>query len=255
MRGSDLRYDLNISLEDAAVGLNTELNIPRTEKCQACGGLGAKSSSDIRTCPTCQGSGQEKKERITPFGKFYSVTTCGQCHGEGKIIDRPCPECRGSGKVRRMRKISVKIPRGVDTGSRLRVAGEGDAGLMGGPSGDLYIVIHVLPHEFFRREGDDLFCDIPVTFSQAALGAEIEVPTLKEKARMKIPAGTQTGTVFRLKGEGMPRLQASGKGDQNVRVRVFTPKKLSKRQRELFEELSGVEEKPSGSYSGFNRVA
>ncbi|MBN2014073.1 MAG: molecular chaperone DnaJ [Candidatus Altiarchaeota archaeon] len=242
VQGNDLRYDLNISLEDAANGLNTEIHVPRTETCPTCDGLGAKSNSDVKTCSLCNGSGQEKKERITPFGKFVSVTTCSGCNGSGRIIEKPCPECRGTGKIRRMRKISVKIPRGVDTGSRLRITGEGDAGLRGGPSGDLYIIMHVVPHEFFQRDGDDVYCDIPVTFSQTALGSEIEVPTLKSKVRLKIPQGTQSGTLFRLRDEGMPKLRGSGRGDQYVRVRVVTPKKLSKRQRELLEELSETEE-------------
>lgn len=242
VKGNDLRYDLNISLEDAVNGLNTEINVPRTETCSACNGLGAKSNSDVKTCSICNGSGQEKKERITPFGKFVSVTTCGRCKGEGRIVEKPCPECMGSGKIRRMRKISVKIPRGVDTGSRLRIMGEGDAGLRDGPNGDLYIIVHVLPHEFFQRDGEDIYCEIPITFSQSAIGAEVEAPTLKSKARLKIPAGTQSGTIFRLRGEGMPRLRGSGRGDQYVKVRVVTPKKLSKRQMELLDEFAGTEE-------------
>jgi len=241
VKGNDLSYDLEISLEDAALGLNTELRIPRTEKCPTCNGTGARSPADIKTCPRCNGTGQEKRERRTPFGQFVSITTCSRCHGEGKIIERPCPECNGTGRIRRMRKISVKIPPGVDTGSRLRIANEGDAGVRGGPPGDLYVVIHVLPHEFFRREENDLYCEIPITFSQAALGAEIEVPTLRSKARIKIPPGTQTGTIFRLKGKGIPRLRGGGRGDQNVKIRVVTPKKLNRRQRELFEELSKIE--------------
>jgi len=241
VKGNDLRYDLEISLEDAAFGLNTEIHVPRTEKCSTCNGTGAKSSTDIKTCPQCNGTGQEKRERRTPFGQFVSITTCSRCHGEGKIIERPCSECNGTGKIRRMRRISVKIPSGVDTGSRLRIVNEGDSGVRGGPPGDLYVVIHVLPHEFFRREGDDIYCEIPITFSQAVLGTEIEAPTLRSKARIKIPTGTQTGTIFRLRGEGIPRLHGSGRGDQNVKIKIVTPKKLNKRQRELFEELSEIE--------------
>ncbi len=246
VKGNDLRYDLNISLEDVASGFNTEIHVPRTEKCPTCNGTGAKSDLDIKTCPVCNGSGQEKRERRTPFGQFVSLTTCNRCHGEGRIIDRPCTECNGTGKIRRMRKISLKIPAGVDTGSRLRIANEGDSGLRGGPPGDLYILIHVLPHEFFRREGSDLYCEIPITFSQAVLGAEIEVPTLKSKARIKIPPGTQTGTIFRLRGEGIPRLRTNVRGNQNVRVNAVTPKNLSKRQRELFEELAEIEKAKDG---------
>lgn len=252
VKGNDLRYDLDISLEAAAFGLNTEINIPRSENCPTCNGIGAKSPSDIKKCLNCDGTGQEKKQRNTPFGSFVSITTCSRCGGSGKIIDRPCPECKGVGKIRRMRKISVKIPRGVDTGSRLRIAGEGDAGVNGGPPGDLYIVIHVLPHEFFTRDGDDILCEIPLTFSQAALGAEVEVPTLKSKALLKIPEGTQTGTVFRLRGEGMPKLNESGRGDQLVKVRVVTPTKISSRMRELFKELS-VHEKLQQEEGFFSR--
>jgi molecular chaperone DnaJ len=251
LKGSDLRYDLEISLEDAAVGLNTEINVPRSETCPACGGVGAESASDVKTCPSCGGSGQEKNERITPFGSFVSVTTCSRCKGAGRVVEKPCGECRGTGKIRRMRKISVKIPRGVDSGSRLRIGGEGDAGANGGPAGDLYLVIHILPHEFFKRDGENIYCEIPLTFSQAALGSEVEVPTLKSKAKLRIPEGTQTGTIFRLRGEGMPRLGESGRGDQMVKVRIVTPTKIPGRAKELLKELSGFEKMQDSVFDRF----
>lgn len=241
MRGSDLRYDLNITLEDAAFGLKTEINAPRTGVCDLCKGTGAKPGTKINTCPTCNGTGQERRERRTPFGQFVSITTCSRCHGEGKIIESHCPRCNGTGNIRHTRKISVKIPPGVETGSHLRISGEGDSGIRGGPPGDLYVVIYIRPHEFFRREDDNIVCEIPITFSQAALGDEIEVPTLRSRVRIKIPPGTQTGTVFRLRGEGIPHLNGRGKGDQNVIVKLKTPEKLGKEQRELFEKLAKTE--------------
>lgn len=241
VRGSDLRYDLKITLEDAAFGLKTEINVHKAGVCDLCNGSGAKPGTRINTCPNCKGTTQERRERRTPFGQFVSITTCSRCHGEGRIIETPCPRCNGTGSIGRTTKISVKIPPGVESGSHLRISGEGDSGIRGGPPGDLYVVIHVQPHEFFKREGDNIFCEIPITFSQAALGDEVEVPTLKSRARIKIPPGTQTGTVFRLKGEGIFRLNGRGRGDQNVIVRVKTPEKLNKEQRELFEKLAKME--------------
>ncbi|HIE33935.1 MAG TPA: molecular chaperone DnaJ [Candidatus Altiarchaeales archaeon] len=252
VRGSDLRFDMEISLEDAYSGLNTEINIPRTEKCDTCKGSGARSDKDIKTCPVCGGTGQMKSERRTPFGQFVSITTCRRCQGEGKIIENPCPKCNGTGLIQNFRKIRVKIPAGVDTGHRLRVKGEGDVGIRGGPPGDLYVVIHVKPHKIFERHGDDLFLEIPITFSQAALGAEIEVPTLESKAKIKIPPGTDTGTVFRLGGKGMPHLGGKGRGDENIRVRIVTPKRLSAREKELFEELAKLENEPKDGI--FDRI-
>ncbi|MEA3254236.1 MAG: molecular chaperone DnaJ [Candidatus Altiarchaeota archaeon] len=243
VKGNDLRYDLYLSLEEASSGLKTVINVSRTERCGECNGTGAKAGSSPKNCPVCNGTGQEKKARRTPFGQFVSITTCGRCHGEGRIIEQPCPTCNGTGRIRHTREISVNIPAGVDTGSHLRLSGEGDSGSRGGPSGDLYVVIHINPHEFFMRDGDDLFCEVPLTFTQAALGDEIEVPTLRGKARLKIPPATQTGTVFRLRGEGISHLRGKGRGDQNVRVKVVTPKKLSKKGKELFRELAEIEGK------------
>jgi len=245
-RGNDLRYDLYINLEDAQKGMKTEISIPRSEACGECRGSGAKPGTQSKPCQACRGSGQERRERSTPFGRFITVTTCSKCRGEGNVIENPCKNCTGTGRTRTTRKISVKIPAGVDTDSRLRVPKEGDAGPKGGPHGDLYIVIHVNPHKVFKREGNDLFLEAPIKFAQAALGSELEVPTLKGKAILKIPAGTQTGTVFKLKGEGMPSLETREVGDERVRVRIETPKSLTKKQKELLNEYAALEGKTEG---------
>lgn len=237
-RGNDLRYDMEITLEEAAFGLDTTVDIPRSESCETCSGSGAKPGTEPETCSQCHGTGQQQVMRDTAFGRFVSVQPCGACRGEGKIIKDRCPDCHGSGQVRRERKIEVKIPGGVDTGSRLRVTGEGEAGLRGGPPGDLYIVLHVRPHEVFKREGNDVIIEVPISFAQATLGTELEVPTLDGKARIKVPEGTQPGTLFRLRGKGVPHLRGYGSGDQHVRVLVKIPKKLSVKQRELVREYA-----------------
>ncbi|NLM45214.1 MAG: molecular chaperone DnaJ [Firmicutes bacterium] len=237
-RGSDLRYDLEISLEEAAFGLNTTITIPRTENCPTCGGSGAKPGTQPETCTSCHGTGQQQVVRSTAFGRFVSVRTCEACNGEGKIIREKCPECQGEGHVQRQRRIEIKVPPGVDTGSRLRVSGEGAAGRRGGPPGDLYVVIKVKKHKIFTRDGDDIYMDLPISFTQAALGVELEVPTLNGKVRLKIPEGTQSGTYFRLRGKGIPHLRGFGTGDQHVRVVVKVPKKLSPKQKELLREFA-----------------
>ena len=242
-RGSDLRTDIEITLEDAYKGTKTNVTFPRLEKCKTCEGSGAKPGTSSSTCSTCNGSGQMSISKRTPFGQFTSVTTCGKCRGEGTIIDSPCSDCKGRGLTQKVKKILVKIPAGVDTGSRLRVAGEGEAGEKGGPSGDLYVVIHVKPHDVFLREGRDILCEVPITFGQAALGDKIQVPTLNGKVKMNVPAGTQSRTMFRLKEKGMTDLGGYGKGDEHVRVIVETPKKLTKRQKELLEEFESVGKK------------
>ncbi|EEG78051.1 molecular chaperone DnaJ [Dethiobacter alkaliphilus] len=246
-RGNDLRYDMEITLEEAAFGLETTVDIPRSETCETCSGSGAKPGTQPETCAHCNGTGQEQVMRNTAFGRFVSVKPCDVCRGEGKIIKERCPDCHGNGQVRRERKIEVKIPGGVDTGSRLRVSGEGEAGLRGGPPGDLYIVLHVRPHEVFKREGNDIIVEMPISFAQATLGTELEVPTLDGKARVKVPEGTQPGTLFRLRGKGIPHLRGYGRGDQHVRVAVKIPKKLSGKQKELvrqYAELAGEEVLP-----------
>ena len=237
-RGADLRYDLEIAFEQAAFGLETEIQVPRTEECGTCHGSGAAAGTHPETCSQCRGSGQQQVVQNTPFGRMVNMRTCDRCRGEGKIVKTPCKECHGKGKVRARRKIKVKIPAGVDNGSRLRVAYEGEAGSRGGQPGGLYVYIFVKAHKLVTREGNDIICEVPITFAQAALGDEIEVPTLDGQVKMNIPEGTQTGTVFRLKDKGVPHLRGSGRGDQHVRVKVITPKKLNDRQRELLTEFS-----------------
>ncbi|MCS3923213.1 molecular chaperone DnaJ [Methanosalsum natronophilum] len=235
--GSDLRYDLSITLEEAATGTEKKINVPRMENCETCGGSGAKPGTDPKTCSTCQGRGQVTRAQNTPFGRFMTTTPCRDCRGEGRIIDTPCAECRGNGKVKKVRKISVKVPKGADTGVRLMVRGEGEAGEPGAPPGDLYVFINVEPHDKFERFGDDIVYEVPISFTQAALGDSIMVPTLHGKVKMNIPEGTQTHSLFRLKGKGMPRLQGRGEGDQHVRVIVRTPTNLTKSQKELLKKL------------------
>ena len=237
-RGADLRYDLEISLEDAAFGLETVVKIPRAESCVTCGGSGAKLGTQPETCTYCNGSGQQQVVRNTAFGRFVSARACEACHGEGTFIKERCPTCQGGGRQEHERQIEVKIPAGVDTGSRLRVTGEGEAGSRGGPPGDLYLFIHVKPHALFKRDGDDIIVEMPVSFAQAALGIELEVPTLDGKARIKVPEGTQPGTSFRLRGKGIPRLRGYGRGDQHIRVNVVIPKKVAGKQRELLREYA-----------------
>lgn len=236
--GDDLRYDLTLDLEDAVFGTEVQLEVPRLEICPRCGGRRAEPGSSPETCPACRGRGQIQQERFTPFGRMVVSQTCPRCRGQGRVITSPCRECHGQGVVHRRRQIRVRIPAGVDTGDRVRVAGEGEAGLNGGPPGDLYVYINVRPHSTFRREGDDLRTEIPISFVQAALGAEVQVETLEgKKETVRIPEGTQTGQVFRLRGLGVPRVRGSGRGDLLVQVRVVTPTRLSPRQRELLREF------------------
>ena len=254
-RGADLRTDIEITLEEAYKGIKTNVSFPRLDRCETCGGSGAKPGTSPSTCSTCNGSGQMSYSKRTPFGQFTSVTACKNCRGEGTVIETPCSDCRGRALVQKVKKISVKIPPGVDTGSRLRVAGEGEAGEKGGSPGDLYVVIHVELHDIFLRDGNDILCEIPITFGQAALGAKIPVPTINGNVKMNIPSGTQSGTVFRLKGRGMPDLRGHSKGDEHVRVTVETPKKLTKRQKELLEEFESLNEGAGSSKSGlFDKV-
>ena len=238
-RGADLRYDLEITLEDAANGMTANLRIPRLETCETCKGSGAAEGTQPETCATCNGSGQMRFQQ----GFFSVARTCHTCRGVGKVIKSPCKACRGAARVEREKQMEVKIPAGVETGSRLRVQGEGESGTSGGPSGDLYVVIHVAEHEHFERQGSNLYAAVPITFAQAALGAEIAVRTLEAEDKVKIPVGTQTGTVFRLKGKGMPMLGGRGRGDLFVSVTVVTPTSLTREQRKLLEQLATVENK------------
>ncbi|MFZ5946028.1 MAG: molecular chaperone DnaJ [Bacillota bacterium] len=237
-KGADLRYDLTIEFTEAAFGGEKTINIPRWESCTECEGTGAKKGTRAETCPKCKGSGQVAHTQRTPLGHFQTIRTCPDCEGEGKIIKNPCPECRGKGKVRRNKKVQIKIPAGVDTGSRLRMAGEGEAGELGGPPGDLYIFITVKQHEYFVRDGDDIYYELPINFVQAALGAELEIPTLEGKVKFRIPEGVQTDTVFRLKDKGIKNVQGYGKGDMHVKVKVVTPQKLTLEQKELLNKFA-----------------
>ena len=238
-RGADLRYDLEITLEDAANGMTANLRIPRLETCETCKGSGAAAGTEPESCSTCNGTGQMRFQQ----GFFSVARTCHACRGVGKVIKSPCKDCRGAGRVEREKQMEVKIPAGVETGSRLRVQGEGESGVSGGPSGDLYVVIHVAEHEHFERQGSNLYAAVPITFAQAALGADISVRTLDAEDKVRIPVGTQTGTVFRLKGKGMPMLGGRGRGDLFVSVTVVTPTSLTREQRKLLEQLSTVENK------------
>ncbi|MEK7713243.1 MAG: molecular chaperone DnaJ [Deltaproteobacteria bacterium] len=251
-RGSDLRYNLEISFDEAAFGTEAHIKIPRAQECAQCKGSGAKPGTSPTVCPTCGGTGQVRFQQ-----GFFSVSrTCSQCRGEGRIIKDRCPECAGEGRVRVSKTLSIKVPAGVETGSRLRLQGEGEAGSRGGPSGDLYVVITVKEHPIFTRDGEDVLCDVPIFFTQAALGAEIDVPTIEGKVKMKVPQGTQSGAHFRLKGKGIARLGGYGRGDQIVKVIVETPTKLTQRQKELLDEfakISGHDVNPM-SKSFFDKV-
>lgn len=235
-RGSDLRYDLTISFLDSARGTEKQLEIPRLDDCEACEGTGVKPGTRLKTCATCQGSGQVRVSQ----GFFSLMRTCPTCNGEGQIAEQPCTVCRGEGRKRSVRKITVKVPAGVETGSRLKLAGEGEAGLHGGPHGDLYVVMQVQPHPLFSRSDEDLLCEVPIPFMTAALGGEVEVPTLSGPVNMKVPAGTQSGRIFRLRGKGFPNLRGLGTGDQLVTVRVETPVRLTPRQTALLKEFAGL---------------
>ncbi|MEW6235779.1 MAG: molecular chaperone DnaJ [Candidatus Omnitrophota bacterium] len=251
-RGDDLRYDLEISLIEAYKGVEKQIEVPRQTSCDACGGNGCATGSQPSTCPQCNGRGQ-----INMAQGFFSISrTCNRCGGIGTVITNPCVKCHGTGRVMHRSKVKIKIPPGTMTGLKLKVAGEGEAGYFGGPPGDLYIVLLVAPHPIFEREGEDLVCEVPISIAQASLGAELRVPTLEGSVKMKVPAGTQTGKVFRLSGKGMPSLRGYGQGDQLVRVLVETPTRLTARQRELLEEfatISGEETNPQ-SRSFFDKV-
>ncbi|ANE47292.1 molecular chaperone DnaJ [Paenibacillus swuensis] len=238
-RGNDLQYSMTIEFKEAIFGKETDITIPRTEDCDTCHGNGAKPGTKPETCTTCKGSGQQEVVQNTAFGRMVNRRVCSTCSGRGQVIKDRCNTCHGSGKVKKQRKIHVKIPAGVDEGAQLRISGEGEPGTRGGPAGDLYIVLRVKAHEFFEREGDDVYCEVPLTFAQAALGDEIEIPTLTEKVKLKIPAGTQTGTYFRLKGKGVPRLRGYGQGDQHVKAVLVTPTNLTEEQKEMLLQFGG----------------
>jgi molecular chaperone DnaJ len=236
-RGEDLRYDLDIGFEDAVFGAEKTIQVPRLASCSSCGGSGTKGGAPRETCNACRGTGQVRFQQ----GLFSIAKTCGQCRGEGTVVHDPCLTCGGPGVVQTSETLSVRIPAGVDSGSRLKLRGKGEAGNNGGPSGDLYVVLAVREHPLFIRDGKHILCEIPISFTQAALGAEIDVPTLRGQKRMKIQPGTQTGTALRLRGEGVPDLNGYGRGDQVVRVVVEVPKKVTAKQRELLEEFARTE--------------
>jgi molecular chaperone DnaJ len=235
-RGDDLRYDLEITLEEAALGCEKEISVTKLDRCDACDGSGMEDGSKMKTCATCGGRGQVLMSR----GIFSIAQTCPQCKGAGRILERPCKSCHGEGKRQRSSKIKLRIPLGVDGGSRLRSSGNGEAGFRGGPPGDLYVMLHIKAHEIFQRDGDDLLCEVPVSFVQAALGAEIEVPTLEGRAVIKIPAGTQSHSTFRVKGRGVNNLQGHGQGDLHVRVQVEVPTRLTAEQKAKLQEFAAL---------------
>jgi molecular chaperone DnaJ len=237
-RGNDLRYSVSLTFEEAALGCEREIEISRTELCSTCRGTRARPGSQPTRCTTCDGTGQVRRVQRSLFGQFINTSVCPQCRGEGKIVTDSCPDCRGSGFQKHKRKIMVKVPAGIDDGNGIRLSGEGDAGFRGGSPGNLYVVVTVKKHRFFTREGDNIIYELPVNFAQAALGVEVAVPTLYGEAKLKIPAGSQTGRVFKLRDKGVPHLRSMGRGDQLVLLRVVTPESLSKEQRRLFEELS-----------------
>jgi molecular chaperone DnaJ len=235
-RGPDLREDLTLEFEDAVFGTETEVTVRRHEACESCDGSGSAPGKAPVTCRSCQGRGQVRYQQ----GFFSMARTCPTCQGVGSVITDPCPKCKGEGRVLHQRTVETKVPAGVEDGTRIRFTGYGEAGAFGGPAGDLYVVLHVKEHPFFTREGNDLHCVVPISFTQATLGSEIKVPTLEGEQGLKIPEGTQSGTTFRLKNKGVPVLHGRGKGDLFVEVRAQTPTKLTKRQRELLQELDGL---------------
>ena len=244
-RGADLRYNLEVSLEEAARGTDTRIRIPAMEECETCKGSGAKPGTQPKTCATCGGAGQVRMQQ----GFFSIQQTCPKCHGSGRIIPEPCPTCHGAGRVKQHKTLQVKIPAGVDVGDRIRLAGEGEHGVNGGPPGDLFVQIHIKPHSVFQRDHNDLHCEMPVSFATAALGGEIEIPTLDGAAKIKIPAETQSGKVFRLRGKGIRGIRSSGPGDLMCHVVVETPVNLTERQRDLLREFEAINDKDAGHHN------
>ncbi|HVB35271.1 MAG TPA: molecular chaperone DnaJ [Patescibacteria group bacterium] len=253
-RGADLRYDLTLSFEQAAAGVHMKIKLPRQEICSSCRGTGAKSGAGMVACQTCHGRGQLRYQQ----GPLVISRTCSACQGNGKVIRDVCAQCQGRGRVERDRTIEVRIPPGVDSGTRLRISGEGEAGVNGGPTGDLYIYVQVQEHPFFERRGSDLYCTVPLSVPQAVLGTEVMVPTLNSEERLKIPEGAQSGQIFRLKGKGLPEPRERGRGDLYVSIQVVMPSKLTREQRKLFEQLAEtvhVENRPADRNSGlFERI-
>ncbi|MFP3321511.1 molecular chaperone DnaJ [Planococcus sp. SIMBA_160] len=239
-KGDDLQYSMTIDFLDAVFGQETEIEIPKDETCETCDGSGAKPGTSKKTCPYCEGAGQLNVAQDTPFGRMVNRRACHHCEGTGQIIEEKCTTCRGAGKVRKLKKIKVTVPAGVDDGQQLRVSGQGGPGINGGPAGDLYVLFRVKPHAQFERDGDDIHLELPITYPQAALGDEIEVPTISGKVKLKIPAGTQNGARFRLRGKGVQNVHGYGVGDQHITIKVKVPSKLSEKQRQLLREFAEV---------------
>lgn len=254
--GSDLQVKLNLTLEEVAHGVSKKIKIRFLDRCDECSGSGAKDHSSKVTCPACNGRGEVRQVSRSIFGQFVNITTCNRCHGEGKIIEAPCPSCSGEGRVRTEKTLTADIPPGVSTGNYLNLQREGNVGPRGGPAGDVIVVIEEIEHDLFERNGNDVIYELPVTFSQAALGDDMEVPTLFGKVNMKIPAGIQSGKILRLRGKGIPALNGYDKGDQLVRVVVWTPQNLTREEREIFEHLSKVSGKtaPKGGRGFFEKI-
>jgi molecular chaperone DnaJ len=255
-KGSDLKYEIELEFEEAAFGVKKDVQITRNESCTECKGTGAKAGSGVETCKTCGGSGEVRFAQNTVFGRVVNVKACDDCHGEGKIIKEPCPQCTGKGTLRKSRKITLDIPAGVDNDSVMPLRGEGEPGLKGGPNGDLYIYMRVKPHKLFKREGINLYFEMPISFTQAALGDEIDVPTLEGSMKYVVPEGTQTGTTFRVKNKGIPSLKNKMKGDLYFTVKIVVPKKLNEHQKELlrkFAEIGGSNVDEQGK-SFFDKV-
>lgn len=241
-KGEDVEYAINLTFEEAMTGIEKEINITKSETCETCKGSGSKPGSHSKTCTKCGGTGQVKVQRNTPLGSFVSVNTCDECNGKGTVVTDPCPECKGRGILRKSKKIKVNIPAGVDTGNVIPIRGQGEAGVNGGPPGDLYVAIRVMPHPFFKRKGDDIYVDTHISFAKASLGIELKVRTIDGEVKYTVPAGTQPGTVFRLKGKGAPHVNGRGRGDQYVNVVVDIPKSLNQKQKEAlvaYMEASG----------------
>ena len=236
-RGADLRYDLSIAFEDAAFGIEMNIKVPRMENCEECGGTGAKKGTTPDECPDCHGTGMRQTTTRTPFGTISNARQCERCHGTGQIIKDPCKHCHGTGKVRVEREIKLNIPKGIDEGQRLRISGGGQAGERGGQPGDLYVYINIKPHRIFTRQDTNVYCEVPISFVQAALGAKIEAPTIDGKVELSIPEGTQSGRVFRIRGKGIPFMRGNGRGDEFVKIKVLTPQNLSSRQKKLLREF------------------
>ena len=237
-RGESIRMSISVSFTEAAFGCEKEVTLDRTENCPTCHGSGCAEGTTPEVCPECRGSGTVQVRRQTPMGVFATTTTCPKCGGQGKIIHQPCSDCRGSGRAHKRRTVKVSIPEGIDNGQTISLRGQGHAGKNGGPAGDLLITVMIKPHELFRRDGTSVFCEAPITFTQAVLGAELEIPTIDGKVKYTIPEGTQTGTVFRLRGKGIPVLNGRGRGDQYVTVTIETPRDLNKEQKEALRKFS-----------------